>query len=197
MIAFSTFDFWLGDFNDNPPNNFKAVKIATLLLAGALTDNGTAVAAGQFILASDISAGNLKFTPAQNVCGSNYASFTFQVQDDGGTANGGVDTDPVPKTTTHQSLVRESSASRYYEEAECSCELNLTRLLRVTLVSIDPEQHTAQQFPRRQDFNHCRLSDCWPTMGRRLRLDRLYPCRMSRPVCSRLLRQQSAVVRIR
>ena len=42
----------------------------------------------------------LKFTPAANANGTAYASFTFQVQDDGGTANGGVDLDPAPKTIT-------------------------------------------------------------------------------------------------
>ena len=35
------------------------------------------------------------FTPAANANGAAYASFTFQVQDDGGTANGGVDLDPT------------------------------------------------------------------------------------------------------
>ena len=39
----------------------------------------------------------LKFTPAANANGAGYASFTFQVQDDGGTANGGVDLDPTPQ----------------------------------------------------------------------------------------------------
>ena len=29
-----------------------------------------------------------------------YASFTFQVQDDGGIANAGVDVDPTPRTMT-------------------------------------------------------------------------------------------------
>ena len=32
--------------------------------------------------------------------GANYSHFTFQVQDDGGTANGGIDTDPTPRTMT-------------------------------------------------------------------------------------------------
>ena len=45
---------------------------------------------------ADISAGKLKFTPAANANGAGYASFTFQVQDDGGTANGGVDPTPRP-----------------------------------------------------------------------------------------------------
>ena len=40
------------------------------------------------------------FTPAANANGAGYASFTFQVQDDGGTANGGVDLDPTPRTMT-------------------------------------------------------------------------------------------------
>src|SRR5438034_6439900 len=42
----------------------------------------------------------LKFTPASDANGAPYASFTFQVQDDGGTANGGVDLDPTPRLLT-------------------------------------------------------------------------------------------------
>src|SRR5262249_39329632 len=40
------------------------------------------------------------FTPAANGNGNGYASFTFQVQDDGGTANGGQDTDQSANTFT-------------------------------------------------------------------------------------------------
>jgi hypothetical protein len=47
-----------------------------------------------------VAANKLKFTPAANARGAGYASFTFQVQDDGGTANGGVDLDPTPRTIT-------------------------------------------------------------------------------------------------
>ena len=49
---------------------------------------------------ADITAALLVFTPAANANGAGYASFTFQVQDDGGTANGGVDLDPSPNTMT-------------------------------------------------------------------------------------------------
>ena len=35
-----------------------------------------------------------------NANGNNYASFTFQVRDYGGTANAGVDEDPTPNTLT-------------------------------------------------------------------------------------------------
>ena len=51
---------------------------------------------------ADITAGNLVFTPAANANGAAYASFTFQVQDDGGTANGGVDLDPTANTITRR-----------------------------------------------------------------------------------------------
>ena len=95
--VFTGSDFGFSDPNDNPPNNLKSVKITTLPAAGTFTDNGSAVTAGQFVSVSDINAGLLVFTPGNNVTGANYAGFTFQVQDDGGTANGGTDTDPSPK----------------------------------------------------------------------------------------------------
>ena len=56
--------------------------------------------AGQFVACADITAGNSEFTPAANANGAGYASFTFQVQDDGGTANGGVDLDQSANTMT-------------------------------------------------------------------------------------------------
>src|SRR4029077_2140417 len=93
-------DFGYSDPNDNPANNFLAVEITTLPGAGRLTDNGVAVTAGQFVSVSDINAGLLVFTPAGNANGTGYPSFTFQVQDDGGTANGGVNLDPTPRTLT-------------------------------------------------------------------------------------------------
>ena len=98
--AFATSDFGFSDPNDNPPNNFLAVKITTLPTAGAISDNSVAVTAGQFVAVSDITAGLFKFTPAANASGSPYTSLTFQVEDDGGTANGGMNLDPSPKTMT-------------------------------------------------------------------------------------------------
>ena len=56
--------------------------------------------AGQFVSAADINAGKLMFTPAANANGTAYATFTFQVQDNGGTANGGVDLDQSANTIT-------------------------------------------------------------------------------------------------
>ena len=73
---------------------------AALPTAGSLTLSGVAVTSGQTISLADITAGNLKFTPAADANGAGYAAFTFQVQDNGGTANGGVDLDVTPRTMT-------------------------------------------------------------------------------------------------
>lgn len=90
-------DFGFSDSLDSPASSFLAVKITTVPSAGSLTDNGIAVTAGAHIPFADLNGAKLKFIPAANKNGAPYASFTFQVQDNGGTANGGVDTDPTPK----------------------------------------------------------------------------------------------------
>src|SRR5205807_1751777 len=93
-------DFGFTDPNDTPANTLAAVEITTLPGAGSLKDNGVAVSAGQFVSFADITANKLVFTPATNANGSPYTTFTFQVQDNGGTANGGVDTDQSANTLT-------------------------------------------------------------------------------------------------
>ncbi len=96
--AFTAADFGFTDPNDSPANGLKAVVITTLPTQGTLTLSGVAVTAGQSVLAGQL--GSLVWRPAANANGAGYASFTFQVVDDGGTANGGVDTDPTPNTIT-------------------------------------------------------------------------------------------------
>src|SRR5690606_14476984 len=66
------------------------------LIAGASVTG--AVTAGQEISAADIPF--LRFMPAANANGNNYTAFTFQVRDNGTTANGGIDTDQTPNTVT-------------------------------------------------------------------------------------------------
>ena len=93
-------DFGFADANDSPAHALTAVRIATLPSAGGLTLNGSPVTAGQMISAADINAGLLVFAPAADGNGTGYSSFTFQVQDSGGTANGGVDLDASANTIT-------------------------------------------------------------------------------------------------
>ncbi|WP_447932205.1 Ig-like domain-containing protein [Sphingopyxis fribergensis] len=91
--------FTAGNFGFSDPedgNGFAGVVISTLPANGTLTLNGATVTAGSFVTAAQIAAGQLVWNPAANANGSGLGSFTFQVRDDGGTANGGVDTDQSP-----------------------------------------------------------------------------------------------------
>jgi hypothetical protein len=96
--TFATADFGFSDPMDSPANSLKAVNITTLPTVGLLTDYGAAVTAGESINAIDISVGALVYTPAAYTIGSPADSFTFQVQDNGGTWNGGIDTDPIARS---------------------------------------------------------------------------------------------------
>ncbi len=79
-----------------------SVRITSLPAVGSLRLNNVPVTVNQEISAADLSAGLLKFTPVANDNGVNYASFTFQVRDDGGTANNGIDLDPTPNTISFE-----------------------------------------------------------------------------------------------
>src|SRR5262249_9113667 len=73
----------------NPPTN------GTLRLgASAITSQTVVPVVGGVITPA------LTFTPAGNANGPGYATFTFQVQDDGILANGGVNVDPIQRTMT-------------------------------------------------------------------------------------------------
>ncbi|HNB44540.1 MAG TPA: DUF4347 domain-containing protein, partial [Burkholderiaceae bacterium] len=96
-LTLATADF---GFSDSDGNLMVALTIGSVPSAGSLTLDGVTVLAGDRILVADIAAGKLVFTPAASATGSGYASFTFQVQDDGGSAHGGADTDPVANTVT-------------------------------------------------------------------------------------------------
>ncbi len=93
--AFAAADF---GFSDVDGNSFQAVLITSLPTAGTLTLNSVAVTAGQSIPVASLP--QLVFTPAANANGNGYTSFTFQVQDNGGTADGGIDLDQSPNAIT-------------------------------------------------------------------------------------------------
>ena len=97
---FNTADFGFSDLIDS--NALLAVKITTLPAGGTgtLTLNGVALSIGQIVTATDIALNLLKYEPPNNLNGAGLASFTFQVQDDGGTGNGGVDLDQSANTIT-------------------------------------------------------------------------------------------------
>src|SRR5262249_58450325 len=82
---FKTADFGFTDPNDNPANNFMAVKITTIPAAasGTLTNNGNPVGSGHFRPAGDNPAQKPAFASAEKKNRSPAASLTFQVQDHG------------------------------------------------------------------------------------------------------------------
>ncbi len=101
----TTYALTEADFGFSDPvegHGFNSVIITTLpdAAAGALYLNGTAVTAGDEILVDDINLGKLTFEPVADLYGSAVTTFTFQVKDDGGTANGGEDTDQSANTLT-------------------------------------------------------------------------------------------------
>src|SRR5204863_8281191 len=86
--------------NRSAATTLQAVTITSTPAAGALTFTLSLHDALPILSAADIAAGKLSFAPVANANGSNYAHFTFQVQDDGGTANGGVKLDQNTNTLT-------------------------------------------------------------------------------------------------
>lgn len=94
-LVFTAANFAVNDVDDSPANTLNRVRIASLPLTGSLTVNGNPVAVGDFVTLAQINAGQFRYTNPLNQNGSALASFTFQVEDDGGTANGGVNLDPT------------------------------------------------------------------------------------------------------
>lgn len=96
--VFSVGDFGFGDATDADANALASVRVSSLPASGTLRLDGVAVLAGQDIALSDIADGLLVYEPVAHASGAGVASFGFQVRDDGGVANGGVDLDATPAT---------------------------------------------------------------------------------------------------
>ena len=95
--VFTVAEFGYSDIDNDA---FSAIVISSLPVQGSLRYNGVAVVNGQVITVADINAGLLTFTGDPDESGPNYATFGFRVRDNGGGANGGVDTDPTPNIMT-------------------------------------------------------------------------------------------------
>ena len=79
-----TYNFTVADFGFEDTDTgatLASVKIVTLPAEGTLVLVNTAVTTDQVVTEADIALGNLKFTPAANANGDDYASFTFKVND--------------------------------------------------------------------------------------------------------------------
>ena len=74
--------------------------------AGTITRAGTAITAATEVTVAELAAGTVIFVPATGATGMPYATIGFQVRDDGGTANGGIDLDPTQRTLSIQIVNR-------------------------------------------------------------------------------------------
>ncbi len=116
-MVFRDIDFGFADLLDEPTSNALAgVRITNLPSAGSLTLSGAPVTPNAFVPVASINGGLLKYAPATNGFGANYSSFDFQVVDDGGTANLGVNTD----ATLEQDHIQ-CQFDRYNRSADHEC----------------------------------------------------------------------------
>lgn len=85
-------------FSDIDGGTLAGIVITSVSEGGYIKLGETVITADTTIAAADL--GKLVFTPAANGNGSDYASFSFKVQDNGGTADGGADTAAAANTIT-------------------------------------------------------------------------------------------------
>ena len=104
--TFAAADF---GFTDVDGNTLSAVIISTLPAAGTLKLSGVEVTAGQSIPVASI--GNLVYAPAANANGAGYTSLDFKVQDNGGVANGGIDTSAAATLTINVTPVNDAPSA--------------------------------------------------------------------------------------
>jgi hypothetical protein len=87
--VFTVDDFGFADAIDG--DDLASVIITGLPVKGSILYDGIAIEEGDEFSAEDIANGLLTYQSMPDEYGEDYASFTFQVRDDGGTLNGGVD----------------------------------------------------------------------------------------------------------
>ncbi|MBS0442468.1 MAG: tandem-95 repeat protein, partial [Proteobacteria bacterium] len=93
------------------------VRIDSLPVAGTLLLNGAPVAAGTVVTAAQLASGALQFHPAADGNGSNYAHFTFSVQDSAGAFDTTPNTFRFDVTPANDAPVASSSAITVAEES--------------------------------------------------------------------------------
>ncbi|BFM07277.1 hypothetical protein R50071_24810 [Halioxenophilus aromaticivorans] len=136
--TFTLADFGYTDFEND---SLRQVWFDTLPASGTLLFNGSPFAAGNYVDAADIDAGLLTYQPDADVASNNAASFTFRVQDTGGTANGGQDTDDTANTITIN-ISNVNDAPAFTSANNLSSVENTTEVATVTTSDADGDTVT-------------------------------------------------------
>ncbi len=139
--TFTSADFGFSDSADN--DAFNKVKMTALPLLGTLTNNSVAVLAGDLVSVSDIDAGLLAYTPPLNGSGTAYDSFTFQVQDTGGTVYGGVDLSTANTMTINVVNTNDAPTATNMGVTVLYIEDTLLDLTDITISDVDSPNVTA------------------------------------------------------
>lgn len=79
-------------FTDLEDHSLNKVQITQIPLNGTLIIGNTPVNNGDSITATELMNGNLQYLPQENINGAGIASIDFLITDDGGSADGGIDT---------------------------------------------------------------------------------------------------------
>ncbi|MFM9972769.1 MAG: DUF4347 domain-containing protein, partial [Burkholderiales bacterium] len=97
--TYTTADFPITDASDTPANIANGLLVTTIPANGQLyLDNVLVTTPGTVVSAADLSSGKLQYLADATTAVTR--TWTFQVLDDGGTANSGVNTDTTPDTIT-------------------------------------------------------------------------------------------------
>ncbi|MGE0503572.1 MAG: DUF5801 repeats-in-toxin domain-containing protein [Rhizobiaceae bacterium] len=100
-VALTAANFGFSDPNNSPADDFHSVRIMGLTGGGTLFLGTTPIPDFPVdVTAQQIANGDLTYQPAANGNGAGYATVSFRVIDDGGTDDGGLDTDPTPNKLT-------------------------------------------------------------------------------------------------
>jgi hypothetical protein len=98
-------DFGFRDLLDFPSHNLLSVRFPVAPVGGSLHLNSQPLTNFPAVISIiNFFAGSVRFVPSadMNSSSSPLIGFTFQVQDNGGVAGGGIDTDPIARTIRFQ-----------------------------------------------------------------------------------------------
>ncbi|QPH39300.1 DUF11 domain-containing protein [Pedobacter endophyticus] len=143
VVEDGTYTFSAADFGFSDPaeaHEFAALTLATLPANGTLKLNGTAVTADQVVPVMQIPQLTWQQN-SENANGNAFDSFTFKVTDNGGTANGGVNTDPSANTITIN-VTAEAELSVNKTASNNSPDMGSNVIFTITITNTGPSNAT-------------------------------------------------------
>ena len=133
---FDPADFGFTDSIQNEGDQFSGIKITSVPSNGIITDGITTYVVGDIVSVGNIP--NLDYLPGQNFVGTD--DFSFQVIDDGGTADNGENTDQTPNVFTFD--VTNTNDDPVITSSDISVPENQNSVMILTATDIDMDSAT-------------------------------------------------------